>query len=211
MNEPQAIWSMSLIVFDKEISLTQNVILSQGRSALISTVHRIDHLRKIIQDSPIKNAGINPDIAPTISEICYQAGLASTILFNNGRRGNMESIVAYKLRLERLKYVNYFCQEQKLEPITLNDRKLRNSLTHIDEHLADILTLEPNKGWFIDTAVGSKNEFLPPAGISVGYCRAYAIQEDVLIHLGNELKLADLRSDCCAVLKVVFGVDVDQK
>jgi hypothetical protein len=30
MNEPASIWSLKTIIFDKEISPTQNVILTQG-------------------------------------------------------------------------------------------------------------------------------------------------------------------------------------
>jgi len=207
--QPEAIWSSSRIVFDKEVSTTQNVILAQGRSALSATVRRIDRLHELTREGPIKNAAFHPEIAPVLSDLCYQAGLASTILFNNSKQGYRESQIAFKLRQERYEYVERYCSSQGINPVTLRDREVRNSLTHIDERLADILTEAPRRGWFINAAVGSKTEFVAPEGITANYCRSYAIKEDVILHLGNELDVSRLRDECVAVLAVVFGVDYD--
>lgn len=211
MHQPAAIWSSALVVFDKEINLTQNVILVQGRSALRATIDRIDRLHEITHEGPIVNAGIHPDIAPTLSDLCYQAGLASTILFNDAKRGPRESPEAYKLRQERAEYVKHWCSEQNFQPTTLLDREVRNSLTHIDERLADILTREPYVGWFLDVAVRNRHEFSAPDGISVQYCRSYVTEEDCILHLTQELSLAHLRAECAAVLAIVFGVDYGRK
>jgi hypothetical protein len=47
MAEPSAIWSSKLIIFDKSIGLTQNVILSHARGALHALVSRIDRLYEL--------------------------------------------------------------------------------------------------------------------------------------------------------------------
>lgn len=211
MNEPEAIWSTWRIVFDNEISTTQNVILSQGRSALRATIDRIDKLHGLVEESPLQNVGIHPDIPPTVSNLCYQAGLASTILFEDGDQGHFESDRAYKLRQKRVKYVNEFCSSQGVEPSLLLDREVRNSLTHIDERLADILTEEGGVGWFIDAAVRRRDEFEAPKEVEVRFCRSYVIEEDRILHLGQELDLGELRRECVAVLAVVFGVDYDNQ
>lgn len=52
MAEPAAIYGLKQVVFDQEISLPQNVILTQGRSALIPTVQQIDKLHELIQEDP---------------------------------------------------------------------------------------------------------------------------------------------------------------
>jgi hypothetical protein len=197
MYEPAAIWSMNRIVFDREISSTQNVILSQGASALISTIRHIDRLRQLTV--------VSPEMAPTLSDICYQAGLASTILFNDSPKGSKESQIAYAIRIERKQYVFALCAAQNLSILTLKDRDVRNALTHIDERLGQILTKEPNVGWYIDSAIHSRNQFDTPAGIAIKYCRCYLMDEGKILHLGHELDVIDLRRQCVVVLAAVFG------
>lgn len=41
MPEPAAIWGIQNIIFNKDISNTQNIILSQGREALKAIIRRI--------------------------------------------------------------------------------------------------------------------------------------------------------------------------
>lgn len=210
MNKPAAIWSLSRIVFDDNIDLTQNVILSQGSSALIATVDRIDQLQNYIKKSPLENTAIDRGIAPILSDLCAQAGIASTILFHNWPKGRFESEFAYKNRIQRIKYVEKFCNEQNFIPETLINREVRNSLTHIDERLADILTKDPNIGWFIDTAINNRDEFIAPNGISsIKFCRCYVINENKIFHLDQELDLGKLRFECLVLLAIIFGIEIN--
>ena len=205
MYQPEAIWSNSFAKVNKDFSLTQNVILSQGKSALTSTLSRIDLLRNLTNLNPSENTAIHPEIPSILSDLCYQAGLASTILFNDNQKGKMESEVAYNLRLERIQYMSEICAKIDLSLVILRDRDLRNSLTHIDEHIADILTSSQNAGWFIDVAVKSKKEWVAPEGISINYIRSYIIEDDVIIHLGKELPVSVLREECVNLLQKVFS------
>jgi hypothetical protein len=206
MNEPAAIWGMQGIVFDKSISNTQNIILCQGREALKAVVRRILQLEEYATSGPIKNASIDDRTHSIISDLCYQAGLASTILLNEARKGRKESEWACQLRVERVEYVKRFCEAKKVEVKVLKDREVRNALTHIDERLADILTENENIGWFIDVA-------LDPVGwntkdnIEVKFCRCYDITNRRILHLGHELSVPELYEECIALLAVVFGVD----
>lgn len=208
MNQPAAIWSMTRIVFDNDINLTQNVILTQGSSALIATIDRIEQLYNFIKSSPLTNAAIDRGIAPILSDLCAQAGIAATILFHKGPKGRLESEVAYNLRMQRIQYVEKFCSEQSFIPKTLTNREVRNSLTHIDERLADILTKDSNIGWFIDTAIKKRDEFVAPNDISIKFCRCYVISENKILHLDQELDLEKLRQECIVLLAIVFGIEI---
>lgn len=210
MNQPAAIWSLKRVVFDKEINLTQNVILTQASSALVATVNRIDQLYRFIIGGPLTNVAIDTGIAPILSDLCSQAGIAATILFNKGPKGRLESEVAYNLRLERKEYVEKFCTQQNFIPETLTNREVRNSLTHIDERLADILTKDSNVGWFIDTAINKRDEFVAPIGISIKFCRCYIISENKVLHLDQELDIAKLRHECIVILAIIFGMEIKQ-
>ena len=207
MYQPAAIWSLRLVVFDKGIGLTQNVILSQAADALRAVVDRIRTLQALIASSPIQDTYISPAIPGMLSDLCYQAGLASTILFNNSSRGKKESALAFSLRKERLRYVQDLCASQNLQTPILKDRSLRNALTHIDEHLADALTQDANVGWLIDSAIESRTQFSAPPGLCVGYCRSYIRSEDKIVHLDHELPLSALAAECTAVRAVVFGLE----
>jgi hypothetical protein len=210
MNEPAAIWSLRKIVFDDEISLTQNVILTQGSSALQATINRIDSLAEL---GPREGnvMFVNSNIAPILQDLCSQAGIATSTLFNNGNKSRFESDLAYKLRVERIAYVKKLCDEQNFKPETLTDREIRNSLIHIDERLADILTNEKYVGWFIDHVASIRNSFEPIEGITIKYCRSYIHNENKILHLGNELDLTLLRQECLAILAIVFGIDGNKK
>ena len=205
MNEPAAIWSTRRIVFDRDISLTQNLILSQGSAALAATLHRINSLRSLTATSPLQGTYRAPEIPSILSDLCHQAGLASTILFHDGKRGRKESEYAYALRRQRVEYVNFWCSAQGVSTPTLKDRTVRNSLTHIDEHLADALSESNNVGWFVDVAVDTRSQFSSPDGITAKFVRSYIRQEDLIVNLNKEISLEALRRDCAAVLAVVFG------
>ena len=64
-----------------------------------------------------------------------------------------ESKVAHQLRMDRIAYVQALCESQKIKIVLLRDRRIRNTLTHIDERLADILTEKKNAKWFIDVTI----------------------------------------------------------
>lgn len=204
MSEPSAIWSNKLIVFDKEIGLVQNVILAHGRDALKAVVTRIDQLHALLLKMPhVIDVHLDPDIPSIVSDICFQHGVASTVLFNDSKRGKDEEAYLYRLRMERVGYVRRFCRERELS--ILANRKIRNSLTHIDEHLAKALR-RPTTGWFIDAAIAARDQFTAAAhGITVAFCRTYISSEDMIIHLGNEIPLDKLRDEAIFVLAVVFG------
>jgi hypothetical protein len=204
MAEPSAIWSAKLIIFDKSISLTQNVILSHARVALHALVDRIDRLHQQVRDSPpIVDFYAHPDIPSTLSDLGFQQGVASTILFNDGPKSARENSASYQLRLDRLAYVKRHCAN--ISTTVLENRKIRNSLVHVDEYLARELAKAPNTGWMIDSAIGRRDQFTAPPGISIGFCRMYIASEDVLLHLGNEISIAALRAEAKGVLSAIWG------
>ena len=206
MHQPAAIWALRVIVFDQAIGLAQNIILSQGQYALAAVVERIAKLRALVATSLLADTYTAPEIPGVLSDLCYQAGLASTILFNDSKRGHKESVTAFDLRKERIRYVNDLCLAQGLDTPTLKDRSVRNALTHIDEYLGDAVTRRPNVGWFIDVAIESRTQFSLPEGLELGFCRSYIRAEDRLVHLGREISVSALEAECVAILAVVFGV-----
>jgi hypothetical protein len=204
MGEPSAIWSTSLIVFDKQISLTQNVIFSHGRVALLALVRHIDRLYELLGTFPnVTNAYIHPEIATTLSDVYFQQGTASTILFNDSPQAAKENAAAYKLRVGRVSYVKHLTAN--CPTAVLANRKVRNALVHVDEYLAKELRKE-NTGWAIDSAWPDRDAFVAPPGISVAYCRCYIGSEDKILHLGHEISISALRMEASAVLGAVFGV-----
>ena len=206
MHQPKAIWSLRKIVFDKDISIIQNTVLTQGSSALRAAIDRIDKLweyTKVAHENVVIH---HPDVAPTLSDLCYQAGLASTILFNNAPRGKGESNFIYRLRAERISYVSRYCRENNVKVVILKDKRLRNALTHVDEHLAKEMTKEPNVGWYIDMAIGTPDSMNIPGAISkVKFCRTDIKKRDEIVHLSHKVNVAALRLECEAVLGGVFG------
>lgn len=207
MNQPAAVWSSTRIVFDEKIGLTQNVLLTQGSYALIAIIDRIDQLYSLLKASPSKNAAIDPGIGPILSDLCVQTGIAMTTLFYKGSKGRLERDVAYDLRLQRVQYVEKICAEQKFVPETLTNRNLRDSLSYIDVQLPAILTTFPNTGVFIDYVVNKRQEFIIPHGMQIQFFRCYIISENKILHFGGDLDLAKLRSECVAILTIVFGID----
>jgi len=210
MNEPSAIYCPSRrVIFDREISNVQNLILVQGSSALSATLERISYLNQICGPKEGNKVFKDQRIPPILQDLCAQAGIASQILFNgNSHKSRYESETAYKLRMERIEYVKRFCDDQNFTPEILTDREVRNSLTHIDERLADILTEKEGIGWFIDYAASIRSSFTKPDGIKeIKYCRSYVHNENKILHLGHEFDLNGLVHECVAILAIVFGVD----
>jgi len=203
--EPAAIWSTRLIVFDKDISDTQNIILSQGKYALIAMRQKIYQLYEYLNAfQQLKDVYIHPDIPQTLSEICLHQGIASSILFNNSTQSTSENSHCYKLRTERFNYVKQFCAAQSVTVDILANRKVRNQLVHIDEHLTKALT-KANTGWFIDTAVGFRNQFTAQNGLEIKFCRSFIASEEVILNFDNEISTRKLWDESSAVLAVVFG------
>lgn len=205
--EPAAIWSLARVCFDDEISLTQNVILYHGQSALLALVQRIGRLTELLAQSTIVGGLYShPEIPQTLTEIFTHQGVASSILFDSSDRGKDESARALKLRRERVEYVGKYCSEAGLTITALSDRSMRNRLIHMDEYVEKALR-RPNTGWFVDTALQERTTFGPPHGVSIGYCRCFIASEGTLVHLGREASLANLLNEAVALLAVVFGVE----
>lgn len=207
--EPAAIWSPSLVVMDSDVSLTQNALLTQGRSALYAVVTRIDKLIDAANRYPnIHGFYPDPEIPHLITEILAHQGIASLLLFNRSERDKKnESARAFELRLARHDYVLRFCDEAGFAPNLLANRTLRNKIVHMDSHLERALRT-PNTGWFIDSALGRRSDLQAPEGLEVGFCRCFIGEELSIAHLGHQVSLDNLRHEACAVLALVFGVDV---
>jgi hypothetical protein len=195
---------MREIVFDRSIGLIQNVILSHARDSLHALVARIDRLRELVPAAPVGNGiFIHPEIPSVLSDIAFHQGAASMILFNDNPKGARENAETYRLRLDRIAYVQAKCAG--IAMAVLSDRKIRNSLTHIDEHLPRALS-KPNTGWFIDIAATVREPMGPQQhGLAVGFCRTYIASEDIILHLDGEISVSDLKADSQAVLHAVWG------
>ncbi|MBU6450074.1 MAG: hypothetical protein KGQ26_10695 [Rhodospirillales bacterium] len=205
-NEPTGVYSLRRVIFDNEISNTQNIILSQGQQALTAMCQKIYHLYEILRSFPqLKDTYIHEDIPQTLSEICLHQGIASSILFNNSTKTVSENTQAYRLRLERYNYVRKFCENQSIDIKILSNRKVRNQLVHIDDHLAKALG-KPNTGWFIDVAVAFRDQFVCPNGLELQFCRSFIVSEEVILHLENEISVRELWDEAWFVLGVVFGI-----
>jgi hypothetical protein len=204
MTEPSAIWSQRNVIFDKPLGLTQNVILSHARVALEAIISRIDSLHELVaSDTKLLEFYPNPEIAPILSELCFHQGLASTILFDDSSKKQRESGTAFRLRKTRVEYVKGKCAALRLKVLT--SRKIRNSMTHIDEYLADEMQ-RPKTGWMIDSAIGRRDQFTAKQhGIDVAYCRVFIASEDTLLHLGNEISLKQLREEATVVLATIWS------
>ena len=201
MAEPAAIWSPRQITTNKTISLTQNVILSYARDALNTVIARIELVHTITKLLPGQNFSVGPDLPSLLTDITLHQGIASLLLFNDGRRGHRETEAAYASRTERIAYVANRCSH--LELPNLKSRVTRNALTHLDEYLVGELAAD-NTGWCIDMAVKSRSEFVPKRPIQIAFCRSYIIDEDKLLNFGNEIRLSDLKSECEQVLALVW-------
>ncbi len=149
-----AIWShQPLQVFDRDISLTQNVVMTQGCQALAAMILRIDRLYELLGSTPqLIDSYIHQEIPYVLTEICAHQGVASNILFNCSPRASDESARAYGLRIERYEYVKRFCDADGLDLTILTSRTVRNQLMHIDSYIEKAMRT-PNTGWFIDSAI----------------------------------------------------------
>lgn len=203
--EPMAIWANHLVVFDKSLSLTQNVIITQGRGALKALVRRIDRLYTLLHEQPnLVDFYINPEIPQVLTEIFAHQGVASSTLFNGSPRSGSESARAYKLRTERFEYVRDICDSAGISRDILTNRTLRNKLIHMDECIERAMRT-PNTGWSIDSALAYRDQFQAPNGIKVGFCRTFIVAEEVLIHLGHEISIKQLRKEAQNTLSALFG------
>lgn len=200
-----AIWANHLVVFDKSLSLTQNVVITQGRGALQALIRRIDRLYQLLHDQPrLLDFYIHPEIPQVLTEIFAHQGVASSILFNGSPRPRDESARSYQLRIERFEYVRDLCDTASVSRAILTNRTLRNQLIHMDSHVEKAMRT-PNTGWFIDSAMAYRDQFQAPNGITTGFCRTFISSEEVLIHLGHEISVKGLRQEATDVLRALFG------
>ena len=204
MHQPAAIYGFQLLNLEGcPLSLTQKVILCHAREALSGCADRIGQLRSYVATSPLKNASFDPRIHTLVSDICYQAGVASTILFTRDKPKNT-SETARNLAKERYDYIQRICQQAGLNCPTLRNREIRNALTHIDERLADAMTADPGIGWFIDVAF-EPDLLQKHREISEHrYCRCYDTANDQILHLGQELCLRSLKLESEQLLLHIF-------
>ena len=204
MHQPAAIYGFQLLNLEEcPLSLTQKVILSHAREALSGCVDRIGQLRSYVANSPLKNASFDSRIHTLVSDICYQAGVASTILFTRKKSKNA-SKTSRDLAKERYEYVQRICQQAGLNCPTLRNREIRNALTHIDERLADAMTADPGIGWFIDVAFEPELSQKHREISEHRYCRCYDTANDRILHLGQELHLSSLKLESEQLLLHIF-------
>jgi hypothetical protein len=194
------------IIFDRSISDAQNVILSHARDALHALIKRIATLRSLIASNPsqLEDFYIHPDIPSALSDIAFQQGAASTILFNDSdQRGGREPVQAFDLRKLRNAYVQAQCGHLGLS--ILPDKDVRNKLTHMDEYLAVELE-RPDITWLIDIAIGRRDQFRPVnPRHSLGFCRSYIASEDIILHLGYEISLSGLEREAHMILHAMWN------
>lgn len=203
--EPSAIWSTRNQIFDKKISNTQNIIMSQGRFALSAMLDKISELYECLHATP-QMSGMypHPRIPQILSEICIHQGIASSVLFDKPKRDNEKSAAAYKLKLERFEYIKNICETNFIPVPILSNRKMRNELIHIDEYLFKNLR-KPDTGWFIDVAIDSREQFKNPNIKHYGFCRSFIASEEIIIHFDNEISIPKLWHEATAVLAAAFG------
>ena len=196
-----SLYGLKNIIFDPEISDTQNLLLFQGATALCETVKNIDELGRINKKI------ISADYGPLITNLANQAAMASRLLFDNNKKGPRETDFSYGLRKERIAYVESFLKAQKIKIRLLKNTQFRNQVFHIDEYLSDRLGKREHEGWFIDMVIPEENTFSNNC-VSIKFCRTYISKEHKLKHLDIELDLSVLREECRTILGVVFGIAV---
>jgi hypothetical protein len=112
--------------------------------------------------------------------------------------------MAHNLRIERYNYVKRLCDAANIQTTILADKKVRNRLTHIDEHLVKALR-KPNTGWLIDCAIAYRDQFTAPSGVNVEFCRTFIVSEETIVHLDAEINVPRLHAEATSVLSAVFG------
>jgi hypothetical protein len=201
MTEPSAIWSLRQIVTDNSISTTQNVILSYARNSLHTMIRNIDRVHQQTKVEGDNHIVYGEDLPSLLSDIVFHQGLASTLLFRDGPKGNGESQKAFASRSERAAYVAQKCDGLSLD--ALKNKKVRNSIAHLDEYLVEELAAE-STGWWIDTVQSRRDMFTAPNNLKVAFCRSYIIGEDKLLNFGNEIVLSDLKREAEQVLAAIW-------
>ncbi|EPR20468.1 hypothetical protein L905_05250 [Agrobacterium sp. TS43] len=206
MPEPIAVYGLNRVIFDNSISLSDNIILDQGRWSLVALVEAIDRLYSILAgDRLLSNMYVDPQIADMLHVITHHHGLAASILLNTTPRGNKETKTIYDARIRRHQYI-----QSRLGGVqfpTLQNRKLRNILTHMEDHLAQELQ-RPNTAWAIDMAILSEDQFVieKRPGTLIEYCRTYVARTNTIRHLGYTISLTDLREEASKFLYMVWGM-----
>ncbi|WP_025594257.1 hypothetical protein [Agrobacterium tumefaciens] len=206
MPEPLAVYGLNRVIFDNSISLSDNIILDQGRWSLVALVEAIDRLYSILaRDRSLSNLYVDPEIAVMLHVITHHHGLASSILLNTTARGAKETRTVYDARIRRYQYIQSLVGGVQFQ--TLQDRKLRNVLTHMEEYLAKELQ-RPNTAWAIDMAILSEDQFVVKhrPGTLIEYCRTYVARTNTIRHLGYTISLDNLREEAATFLSMVWGM-----
>jgi hypothetical protein len=207
MAEPAAIWGEKLIVWDNSLSKIHNILLGQASDALRALVRHIDRVHEAIDGRQFESIVNDHTLPSLLSDICNQHAVACTILFDGVKRSK-ENATLTTIRNERISLVKQRCQGLNLR--LLPDKKFRNTLIHIDEYLAKALRAH-NTGWAVDCVFTDRVSFLAtlenPRGVEPAFCRCYAADEDLILHVGYQIHLGSLREEARAVLCAVFGLD----
>lgn len=202
--QPGAIISPRLYVFDKDVSLSQNILLSQGRYALQEMLAAIGRMYRLINEPPhIDGVYLHRDIPATITEICFHSGIASNLLFNGSPKGR-ESDTAYKSRVERHEYVRQLLADHNVKINVLADKAVRNKLQHVDQFLPTLLADE-KVGWCIDVALEGRNAPFSKSHLKFKFIRTFVVSEAKIVHLNTEISVAGLWHEATAVLSGVFA------
>lgn len=172
-------------------------------------MQRIRAIGKIIDSKTLVNCVTDDRIVHLISDLFNQAGVAATILFNDNPQGGKKNDpdYVYALRLERVKYVEELLAAENVEVSILKDRDLRNSLTHIDEHLAKALTQDEQTSWWVDVCMDMTEKWEIPGAKKVQFCRCLDFKTGHIIHLNHDVDIGTLLFECLIVLRVIFGID----
>lgn len=201
----KAVWGTKNVIFDKNLSHVQNIIISNGRFALTAMLDKIEMLYECLRLDPIcHNAFINPAIPDIISEIMFYQGLASTFLFD---KTISQSASTWKKRSkeERFSYIENALKTTGAKITVLANRDLRNKIVHFDEHLLQAVRENPNAGVFYDAALMFRDEFSNLNVETVLFCRTFIGAEEKILHLGEEISIHELWSEANSILVNVFG------
>jgi hypothetical protein len=182
------------------------VLIKDGLIALRNTVAHIDELRRLRPPAQAIGGAIltDPRIPLLLHDLCSQLGQACQLIFDTGPNRGKELPADGEARRERAAFVRNACSGIDIGSLT--DRRARNLLVHIDEHL--LKQGRAHKGdWLVDMAISSRALMTTPDG-GFAYCRVYVSDEDKLYHLGSELNLAAVEM---AAIKVLERFELDDQ
>lgn len=166
----------------------QSLIVSEAEEAvglLKSAIETLWKLRPKMPDTGYVWVS-NSDLPTSLFLIATNFGILSTLLFDNGPRRAKEMAETYQLRRNRSYLINVYLVNINIK-IFLN-RKLRDRLIYVDEYVLTSVT--ETQGKTISNIGLSKRQ-----AVNLDSCtalRVYIFEEDVFLHLGQELPIRDL-------------------